>query len=137
MYTWPGPVNRKLNPPTALLSEAEPLSARFRRLCRTWGRTWVAGLALLFCCPPFSAGQEPVQTRQACALLTLELIPDSAHVRLNGEYLDSRVWLLALPPGTHAIEAGSPGYRGQNQRVDLASGERRTLVLRLEPAPGR
>jgi hypothetical protein len=41
-----------------------------------------------------------------------------------------------IDPGTHRIEAGATGFRAPSEPVTLAEGEKKTIVLRLQPAPG-
>ena len=41
-----------------------------------------------------------------------------------------------IDPGQHKIEAGASGLRAPEQTVTLADGERKTVVLKLESAPG-
>jgi len=41
-----------------------------------------------------------------------------------------------VDPGQHKIEAGASDLRAQPQTVTLTDGERKSIVLRLEPAPG-
>jgi hypothetical protein len=41
-----------------------------------------------------------------------------------------------IDPGQHKIEAGASGLRAPEQTITLADGERKTVVLKLESAPG-
>ncbi|HEX6277535.1 MAG TPA: tetratricopeptide repeat protein [Polyangiaceae bacterium] len=41
-----------------------------------------------------------------------------------------------IDPGEHKIEAGATGLRAPTQTVTLSDGERKSIVLTLEPAPG-
>jgi hypothetical protein len=41
-----------------------------------------------------------------------------------------------IDPGQHKVEAGATGLRAPEQAVTLGDGERKTIVLKLEPAPG-
>jgi hypothetical protein len=59
-------------------------------------------------------------------------------VMVDGVALPSVLIGLAQPidPGTHRIEAGATGFRAPSEPVTLAEGEKKTVVLRLDPAPG-
>jgi len=41
-----------------------------------------------------------------------------------------------IDPGEHRIEAGGTGLRAPAQSVTLADGERKSIVLKVDPAPG-
>jgi hypothetical protein len=41
-----------------------------------------------------------------------------------------------IDPGQHKVEAGATGLRASEQAVTLGEGERKTIVLKLESAPG-
>jgi hypothetical protein len=64
------------------------------------------------------------------ALLRIRSEPSGADI-----YVDDTHWeqnpTLALVPGTYEIEAELSGYRTRTETVDLRSGERRLLILRL------
>jgi hypothetical protein len=59
-------------------------------------------------------------------------------VMVDGVALPSVLVGLAQPidPGTHRIEAGATGFRAPSEPVTLAEGEKKTVVLKLEAAPG-
>jgi hypothetical protein len=59
-------------------------------------------------------------------------------VMVDGVALPSVLIGLAQPidPGTHRIEAGATGFRAPSEPVTLGEGEKKDVVLRLEPAPG-
>jgi hypothetical protein len=59
-------------------------------------------------------------------------------VMVDGVALPSVLVGLAQPidPGTHRIEAGATGFRAPSEPVTLAEGEKKAVVLKLEPAPG-
>jgi hypothetical protein len=59
-------------------------------------------------------------------------------VMVDGAALPPVLVGLAQPidPGTHRIEAGATGFRAPSEPVTLAEGEKKFVVLRLEPAPG-
>jgi hypothetical protein len=115
----------------ALSVQFRPFS--FSLITSTIRPFWVLGLFLHFISCPEVFAEEKNPVRTPCALLELELHPDTAHVKLNGEYLDSGVWLLAIPPGAHEFQVGSPGFQGETQKLTLVPGERRTLIVRLKP----
>jgi hypothetical protein len=59
-------------------------------------------------------------------------------VLIDGTPINSVLVGVAQPidPGEHKIEAGATGLRAPAQTVTLADGERKSIVLTLEPAPG-
>jgi hypothetical protein len=59
-------------------------------------------------------------------------------VMVDGVALPGVLVGLAQPidPGTHRIEAGATGFRAPSEPVSLAEGEKKTVVLKLESAPG-
>lgn len=59
-------------------------------------------------------------------------------VMVDGVALPKVLIGLAQPidPGTHRIEAGATGFRAPSEPVTLAEGEKKSVVLKLEPAPG-
>jgi hypothetical protein len=59
-------------------------------------------------------------------------------VMVDGVALPGVLIGLAQPidPGTHRIEAGATGFRAPSEPVTLAEGEKKSVVLKLEPAPG-
>jgi hypothetical protein len=59
-------------------------------------------------------------------------------VMVDGVALPSVLIGLAQPidPGTHRIEAGATGLRAPSEPVTLGEGEKKDVVLKLEPAPG-
>jgi hypothetical protein len=59
-------------------------------------------------------------------------------VMVDGVALPHVLIGLAQPidPGTHRIEAGATGLRAPSEPVTVAVGEKKSVVLRLEPAPG-
>lgn len=59
-------------------------------------------------------------------------------VIVDGAPLPSVLIGLSQPidPGTHRIEAGATGLRAPSEPVTLIEGEKKTVVLRLESAPG-
>lgn len=59
-------------------------------------------------------------------------------VMVDGVALPNVLVGLAQPidPGTHRIEAGATGLRAPSEPVTLAEGEKKSVVLKLEAAPG-
>ena len=59
-------------------------------------------------------------------------------VLVDGAPINALLIGVAQPidPGQHKIEAGATGLRAPEQAVTLAEGERKTIVLKLESAPG-
>lgn len=59
-------------------------------------------------------------------------------VMVDGVALPNVLVGLAQPidPGTHRIEAGATGFRAPSEPVTLAEGEKKSVVLKLESAPG-
>jgi len=59
-------------------------------------------------------------------------------VILDGTTVPSVLIGIAQPidPGTHRVEAGATGLRAPSEPVTLIEGEKKTVVLKLEPAPG-
>jgi hypothetical protein len=59
-------------------------------------------------------------------------------VIVDGAPLPSVLIGLSQPidPGTHRIEAGATGLRAPSEPVTLIEGEKKTVVLKLQPAPG-
>lgn len=59
-------------------------------------------------------------------------------VMVDGVALPNVLIGLAQPidPGTHRIEAGATGFRAPSEPVTLTDGEKKSVVLKLESAPG-
>lgn len=63
--------------------------------------------------------------------------PPGARIYRNGELMDSSpVTLTDLPPGTHLITAGMPGYHEARATIVLERGQRLPLDLTLRPITG-
>jgi hypothetical protein len=89
-----------------------------------------------------SAGDEVQLIEPKIASLTVKVeggqgASDLA-VLVDGAPINSVLIGVAQPidPGQHKVEAGATGLRAPEQAVTLGEGERKTIVLKLESAPG-
>jgi hypothetical protein len=90
-----------------------------------------------------SAANDEVRTIEPrIAALTVKLEGETAAqdlaVLVDGTPINLVLVGVSQPidPGQHKIEAGATDLRAVPQTVALADGERKTVVLKLEPAPG-
>jgi hypothetical protein len=89
-----------------------------------------------------SANDEVQSLEPRIASLTVKLeggqgVKDMA-VLVDGNPINMILVGAAQPidPGEHKIEAGGTGFRAPGQTVTLADGERKTVVMKVESAPG-
>ncbi len=69
--------------------------------------------------------------------LTVTSTPPGLAVTIDGRPAGATpVVLRELPPGTHEVRAGDPRYDERGERIVLARGERRTVVLAPAPREG-
>lgn len=80
---------------------------------------------------PASASVSVSRPRLRYALLRVEILPEEAAIRLNGEDLGPKVWLIALRPGEHVLEISCAGHRPEARRIRVGEGERTSLSLHL------
>lgn len=74
------------------------------------------------------------KTREADpADLVVESSPAGAVVTVDGKLAGAAPVKLSLPPGGHTVVADLGGYQTFRQEVTLASGQKRQLVVALEP----
>ncbi len=71
------------------------------------------------------------------AVLGLDSVPPGAMLSLNGRRIGHAPATLSLPPGSYRLGADLSGFAADEQRVTLGPGERRSLVLALQPVPAR
>ena len=89
-----------------------------------------------------SANDEVRTIEPRIASLTVKLEGDKdakdVAVLVDGTPINSVLVGVAQPvdPGEHKVEAGASGLRAPVQTVTLADGERKSVVLKLEAAPG-
>jgi serine/threonine protein kinase len=87
----------------------------------------------------WASGVFKVKTKDGT--IVLENLPADAEVLVDG----AKVWVswgdggkeahISVKPGTHKIEATKDGIKVIGEEVEIDAGERRPLVVRLEPAP--
>ncbi len=78
-----------------------------------------------------------VALRPAGAVLRLRSQPDRANVTLDGEYRGQTPLELEIGPGgRHRVAVFKPGHSSASRGFSLAPGERRDLLVRLEPQLG-
>ena len=68
-------------------------------------------------------------------LIWLDVQPDSAEVSLDGEFLDTGVWLISVAPGNHEVRVRKTGFRGYAGRIAVPPGGSVHLDVRLGPGP--
>jgi hypothetical protein len=87
-----------------------------------------------------NAEVKTIEPRIASLTVRLEGADGASDLRVmvDGVTVPSVLVGLAQPidPGTHRIEAGATGLRAPSEPVTLEEGERKTIVLKLEAAPG-
>jgi len=68
--------------------------------------------------------------------IRLEVRPDDASVYVDDEFRGTarETRSLTLPAGRHRIELVRPGYATERREVDVASGERRDVLVEMAPA---
>lgn len=70
-------------------------------------------------------------------LLWLDIDPNGSHITLDGEFLDSGVWLISMAPGLHDIAVRKDGFMPWSRRIGIGPGESLKLSVRLEPFAGK
>ncbi|MBV8810942.1 MAG: protein kinase [Acidobacteriaceae bacterium] len=80
---------------------------------------------------PVLAPQSPVLTTK----LALRLAPVDAQVTVDGSSASLRDGMLTVSPGTHLIEARSPGYKPFSRSVNIAARDNAPLDVALVPVP--
>lgn len=66
-------------------------------------------------------------------LIWLDVEPGSAEITLDGEYLDTGVWLISVAPGSHELRVRKAGFRGYEERIAVPAGGSVRLDVRLVP----
>lgn len=66
-------------------------------------------------------------------LLWLDLQPADANVVLDGRFLDAKVWLISVPPGSHALSVGKPGYKSYSSQFDIEASQSLHIDVHLDP----
>lgn len=76
------------------------------------------------------------QARERVGSVTLELTPETAQVRCDGqEVAREGDGTLLLDPGPHTLAFSAPGFRPEEQHLTLASKERASLTVSLVEEP--
>lgn len=65
--------------------------------------------------------------------VTVDVIPASALLSIDGKAVPNAVMPVSLPKGVHRFEAKKPGYRGTPSSVDVQSAQ--TITIELQPLP--
>lgn len=83
--------------------------------------------------PGLSGG--PPAAAAPYGLIWLDVEPGSAEITLDGEYLDTGVWLISVAPGDHDLRVRKAGFRGYANRISVPAGGSVRLDVRLAPGP--
>ncbi len=136
-------------PPSTLPVERRPVFADSSRLSLTKaalfalvGGTVAAAILLALLLPrhsshvTFAPHTTAVMPNAAImANLPLHLVPAEAQVTVDGSPGSVRDEMLTVQPGTHLIEARSPGYKPFSRSVEIASVNNAPLEITLVPVP--